>query len=270
MQLTYQYRPGTSVMHRLDPVSKFVWMFAISFLAFGTFFLWAQTLTALVVFFFALVLARLSLRSIIATTWMFGLACISYVVVQSLLLQPQGDHLLFTVPLIGKPIYLEVIEYASAVGLRIYTVFVVALVFIRTTHPRDLAVGFVQILNLPYKVPYALFIALRTIPVVEEEAKTIVAAHRVRGIGERAGLRSRVENARRLTIPLLIRALRDASTTALSMECRGFGAYPRRTYVDRITMTTAGKVLTFGSIGVVILWYALIFAGVFQLRYSVI
>ena len=162
------------------------------------------------------------------------------------------------------------IEYASAVGLRIYTVFVVALVFIRTTHPRDLAVGFVQILNLPYKVPYALFIALRTIPVVEEEAKTIVAAHRVRGIGERAGLRSRVENARRLTIPLLIRALRDASTTALSMECRGFGAYPRRTYVDRITMTTAGKVLTFGSIGVVILWYALIFAGVFQLRYSVI
>lgn len=196
------------------------------------------------------------------------MACVSYVVVQSLLLQPRGTHWLLTLPLIGKPIYLEVIEYASAVGLRIYTVFVVALVFIRTTHPRDVTVGFVQILNLPYKVPYALFIALRTIPVVEEEAKTIMAAHRVRGIGERAGLRSRVQTARRLTIPLLIRALRDASTTTLSMECRGFGAYPRRTYVDRITMTKAGKVLTFGSITVVILWYALIFAGVFQFRYA--
>jgi energy-coupling factor transporter transmembrane protein EcfT len=57
---------------------------------------------------------------------------------------------------------------------------------------------------------------------------------------------------------------------ALSMECRAFGAYPRRTYVDRIEMTLAGKILTFGSIGVVIVWYALIFAGVFQLRYSVI
>lgn len=270
MNLTYHYRPGSSFMHRLDPVSKFVWMFAVSFLAFGTYVLWAQLIVTSIAFFFAVVLARLSPREIWRSTWIFGLACVSYFVVQTLLLRPQGSDLVLVVPVINKPIYREILDFAAAVAIRIYTVFVVALVFIRTTHPRNLAVGFVQILDLPYKLPYALFIALRTIPTVEEEAKNIMAAHRVRGIGERGGLRSRFEQAKRLTIPLLVRSLREATTTALSMECRAFGAYPRRTFVDQIVMSRAGRILTFGCIALVVLWYALIIAGVFQLKYDIV
>jgi energy-coupling factor transport system permease protein len=176
---------------------------------------------------------------------------------------------LFTIPGIERPIYSEVAQYAAAVAIRIYVVFLVALVFIRTTHPRDFAVGFVQILKLPYKIPYALFIALRAIPTLEEEAKNIMAAHRVRGIGERGGIRRRIQNARRLTIPLLIRALRDATTTALSMDGRGFGAYKTRTYVEKVTMSPVGKALTFGSLAVVVVWYALVIAGVVHLEYSI-
>lgn len=270
MRLTYQYRPGNSLMHRLDPVSKFVWMFAVSFLAFGTFVLGPQLVVTLIALYFATVLAGLGLGEIWRSTWIIAIAVTSYFIVQTLLLAPQGTDLVLIMPLIGKPIYREVIEFAAAVAIRIYTVFLVALVFIRTTHPRDLAVGFVQILGLPYKIPYALFIALRTIPTVEEEAKNIMAAHRVRGIGERGGWRSRFENAKRLTIPLLVRALRDATTTTMSMECRGFGAYPRRTYVDRITMSRAGRILVTGSILAVIVWYALIFTGVFHLQYDLV
>ncbi|HEY7523239.1 MAG TPA: energy-coupling factor transporter transmembrane component T [Candidatus Limnocylindrales bacterium] len=269
MKLQYQYRPGKSLMHQIDPVSKFVWMFAVSFLAFGTFILWAQVMTALVAFFFAIVLAGLSPRDIWRATRIFALACLSYFVVQSLLLRPQGENLLFTIPGLDRPVYSEVLQYAAAVAIRIYVVFLVALVFIRTTHPRDFAVGFVQILKLPYKIPYALFIALRAIPTLEEEAKNIMAAHRVRGIGERGGLRRRIQNAKRLTIPLLIRALRDASTTALSMDGRGFGAYKTRTYVEQVTMSPVGKALTFGSLAVVIVWYALVIAGVVHLEYSI-
>ncbi|MDQ3871682.1 MAG: energy-coupling factor transporter transmembrane protein EcfT [Chloroflexota bacterium] len=269
MKLTYQYRTGTSVMHRLDPVSKFVWMFSVSFLAFGTFRLLDQLVVAVIVFFFAFVLARLSPAEIWRATWIVALACVSYLVVQSLLLRPQGNNLLFVLPGLQRPIYREVVEYAMAVAIRIYIVFLVALVFIRTTHPRDFAVGLVQILRLPYKIPYALFIALRAIPTLEEEAKNIMAAHRVRGIGERGGLRRRFENAKRLTIPLLIRSLRDATTTALSMEARGFGAFPTRTYVQQVRMTRAGKALAIGCLVVVAVWYALVIAGVVKLQYSI-
>jgi energy-coupling factor transport system permease protein len=270
MQLTYQYRHGDSAMHRLDPVSKFVWLFAVSFVAFGAFYLWMQLVLLAIVVFFAKVLSHLSLRGLWRATWWFAAACTSYVLVQTILLRATGETLLFTLPLVGKPIYLEVVSYSTAVGLRIYLVFLVAVIFIRTTHPRDLAVGFVQILRLPYKIPYALFIALRTIPVVEAEARNIMAAHRVRGVGERAGLRNRVENAKRLTIPLMIRALRDGMTTTESMECRAFGAHRHRTYVDEIRMGLAGKALTFGSIAFVITWYTLIFSGVIDFRYSVV
>jgi energy-coupling factor transport system permease protein len=158
---------------------------------------------------------------------------------------------------------------STPVSLRIYTIFLVSFIFIRTTHPRDLVVSFVQILRLPYKVPYAFFIALRIIPIIEEETKMIKAAHKVRGGGEKTGLKGRIENTKRFTVPLLVRSLSDAALTVQSMESRDFGAYPTRTFVEEVKMSSAGKVITAVLIAAVIVWYILVFAGVIKLQYSV-
>lgn len=267
MDLIFQYRKDASWMHRLDPVSKTVWIFAVSLLAFGTFTAWTQGLVFLVCLFFAVALAGLSFRDLWrGTRWLIG-ACVFFFAVQTLSLSIPGKTEVLRFG--GKVIYLETLDYALALCLRIYTVFLSSLVFIRTTHPRDLAVGFIQILKLPYKVPYAFFIALRIIPLIEEEARTITEAHKIRGIGERTGLVSRIENLKRFTIPLLVRSLRSATITTHSMESRGFGAYPQRHYVQEIRMERAGRVLTWSCVALVVLWYALIFAGIIQLKYSV-
>jgi energy-coupling factor transporter transmembrane protein EcfT len=95
-----------------------------------------------------------------------------------------------------------------------------------------------------------------------------MAAHRVRGVGDRGGFRNRIENAKRLTFPQLIRALRDANTTG-SMDGRAFGAHPTRTFGDRVSMPTAGQVVTFGSLAVVIVCCELVIAGVSTFQYSI-
>jgi len=267
MELVYQFRPGDSLLHRLDPVTKTVALFAISFLAFGTFFSIPQLVIAVLSIFAAIKLGNITVKDLWrGTGWMF-LASVSFFVIQSILLKMVGENIAFN--FFGKPIYWETIDYSLAVSLRIYTIFLVSFIFIRTTHPRDLAVSFVQVLKLPYRVPYSFFIALRIMPLIEDEAKTISAAHKVRGVGEKQGIKGRFENAKRFTVPLLIRSLRSASITVQSMESRGFGAYPTRTYVDEIKMTQTGKIISYVLIGMVVVWYSLIFLGVIQLQYSV-
>ena len=56
----FQFRAGTSVFHRLDPMTKFAWLLSISLLAFGAYIAWIQILITLIVLFTAMVLARLS------------------------------------------------------------------------------------------------------------------------------------------------------------------------------------------------------------------
>lgn len=267
MEMVYQYRVGASYVHRLDPVTKTIALFAVSFLAFGSFVAWPQLLLLVISFFIALFFARLKISEIWrATKWM-ALACLFFFIVEAYMIKVTGQIPIFQIG--NKIIYLETLDYAASVSMRIYTIFLVSFIFIRTTHPRDLAVGFIQILNLSYTVPYGFFIALRIIPMIEEEARCINEAHKVRGYGEKTGLKNRIQNIKRFTVPLLVRSLRDATTTTHSMESRGFGAYPKRNYVDEVKMSPSGKVISSFCVLAVIVWYTLIFTGIIPFRYSI-
>jgi energy-coupling factor transport system permease protein len=257
-QIVFQYREGTSILHRLDPFTKLVGMFAFTFLAFGTYIGWAQALITVGVFAIALFAGRISLLDIVRGTWFFGIACIGFLVVQGITLPGTevGPQIL------GHTVYLDAVDYALAIALRIYTIFLVSLIFLQTTNPRDLAVSVVNVLRVPYRIAYAFFIALRIIPLIEEEMKVVRAAQRVRGIGERKGLRGRLFEARRYTMPLLIGSMREAATMVLSMEARGFGAFPTRTFVDPVPMRLSGKIVTGALVALVFTWYALIATGV--------
>ncbi len=90
--------------------------------------------------------------------------------------------------LLGRPVYAESADYALASALRIYTILLASLVFVRTTDPRELAIALVVQLRIPYRIGYAFFIALRIVPTLEDEIKTIRAAQAVRGVARTARL----------------------------------------------------------------------------------
>jgi energy-coupling factor transport system permease protein len=266
MEVIFQYRKGNSFIHHMDAVTKTVVLLAISFLAFGSFIGAVQFAFLLFTLICAFVFARLSFSDVWrATKWLI-LACVAFFLIQTWMLKIQGDIELLRIG--NKIIYYEVVDYAAAVSLRIFTIFLASFIFIRTTHPRDLVVSFVQILNIPYKIPYAFFIALRIIPLIEKEARCIKEAHSVRGVGNKAGIRGKLENIKRFTVPLLIRSLRDASVTTHSMESRGFGAHPYRVYVDEISMTSTCRLICIICAVAVVAWYTLILTGIIPFQYS--
>ena len=264
--LVFQYRKGNSFVHRLDGVTKVVALFAVSIIAFANFVLWFQTALLLVCLLIALFAAKLSPTEIYRGTKVLIIACICFFIVQTLLLNIEGSSIVLFY-LFKKPIYYEVVDYTAAVSLRIYTIFLVSFIFIRTTHPRDLVVSFVEILHVGYKVPYAFFIALRIIPIIENEGRCISEAHMVRGVGKKAGLKGKLEQIKRFTIPLLVRSLRNAQVTTHSMENRGFGLHPTRTYVNDVKMSTAGKLVCFFSVAAMIAVYVLVFVGIIPFQY---
>ena len=96
----FQFRSGRSFFHRLDPMTKLAWLVGISLLAFGAYIAWVQIVITAVVLFTALALARLSPVEIWRGTWLFVLACTSFLVIQTLTLP--GTHVAFSIA--GHPI----------------------------------------------------------------------------------------------------------------------------------------------------------------------
>jgi energy-coupling factor transport system permease protein len=253
----FQFRAGTSFFHRLDPLTKLVWLIAVSLLAFGAYIAWLQITITLFVMVTALWLARLSLTVIFRGTWLFGVACISFWIIQTLTLP--GTHVAFHV--FGHPIYAESADYALASALRIYAIILSSLVFVRTTDPRELAIALVTQMRVPYRIAYAFFIALRIIPTIEEEIKTIRAAQAVRGVVRQGGVVGRIGEMKRYAMPLLVGSLRKASMMVMSMESRAFGAYAQRTFVEAPQMNATGVAVCALMLAFVVIWYGALMLG---------
>ena len=161
----FQFKAGNSLFHRLDPMSKLVWLFGVSLLAFGAYIAWIQVVITLAVLGTALFLARLSVSEVVRGTWIFIAASMSFFIIQTLSLP--GHTVAFHI--FSKPIYAESADYALASALRIYAIVLSSMVFVRTTDPRDLAIALVTQMRMPYRIAYTFFIALRIVPTIEEE-----------------------------------------------------------------------------------------------------
>jgi energy-coupling factor transport system permease protein len=253
----FQFQAGTSVFHRLDPLSKLAWLLGVSLLAFGAYIAWIQIVISLIVLATALFLARLSPAEIVRSTWLFIVACLSFFIIQSLTLP--GSRIAFHI--LALAVHVESLDYALASALRIYTIILSSMVFVRTTDPRDLAIALVTQMHLPYRIAYAFFIALRIVPTIEEEIKIIRAAHAVRGVVRQRSVTGRIGEMKRYAMPLLVGSLRRASMMVMSMEGRGFGAYPRRSFVDAPRQGPLGIALIVATVVAVIAWYTALALG---------
>ena len=116
---------------------------------------------------------------------------------------------------------------------RLSVVVLASFVLIWTTDIRDLMVSLAKA-GIPYRYAFAVFLALRFLPLVQREVDAVQAAHAIRGRAVRSGLVHRFKLWQRYIFTVLINGLRKAEMTATALDCRGFGAYPERTYVKPV------------------------------------
>jgi energy-coupling factor transport system permease protein len=154
------------------------------------------------------------------------------------------------------------LSFGATFGLRVTLIAFASLVFIWTTDPRDLVIALIY-LRTPYRIAYGVFVALRFVPLIENEAMVIREAQAVRGVRE---VSSKLEAAKRYVMPLLVSGIRRAEHMAIAMDSRAFGAFPRRTFVHDFGWTRSGLVLvaTFVAVGALLVWYSALLGGLFE------
>lgn len=232
MSTSYQYLPGTSLLHRADPITKMIWLLVVSVEAFilsSPVFLAAQIVLLFIV---GIWLGRIPIGHFLKGA-SFLLVLMAGIFIFQVLFQHGGAELFRIGPL---PVNATGVQYGLTVGLRIALISIAALIFIWTTRPRDLVIALVHI-GLPYRLGFAILIGFQFVPLLEQQARVIREAHAVRGLADTNG---RIEAWRRYMFPMLAFGIRKAESAAIAMECRALGAYPTRTFIEEFRWSRPG------------------------------
>ncbi|MCX2799379.1 ATP-binding cassette domain-containing protein [Curtobacterium flaccumfaciens pv. flaccumfaciens] len=115
---------------------------------------------------------------------------------------------------------------ALATALRVLAVGVPAIALFVRVDPTDLADGLAQVLRLPARFVLGALAAVRMMTLLVDDWRQLAMARRARGLADSGRLR----RGATMAFALLVLALRRATTLAVAMESRGFGAPGRRTW----------------------------------------
>lgn len=232
------YFEEDTFLHKLDGVIKFLLFIIWTVIT----FMFLDVRVFLVTSVLGIVLLCMSKIPFKTIKLMFILM-ISFNILNSifiLLITPQcGSKLVGTytnVLNIGySTITLESIFYVLTLSLKYATLLPITLIFIFTTHPSKFASSLNKI-GVPYKIAYALNIAFRYIPDIQEEFKHIVDSQEARGISFKKGeasISQRIKNFSHIMSPLVTSALKRIETVSNAMDLRGFGKHKTRTWYSR-------------------------------------
>jgi len=155
-------------------------------------------------------------------------------------------------------ITLETVFYCVTLSLKYIAIMPITVLFIFTTHPSNFASSLNRI-GVPYRVAYAVNIALRYIPDVKTEVENIINAQEARGVAFRkgdAGLGKRLKNYATVMVPLLFSSFNRIEVVSNAMDLRGFGKKKKRTWYHRKKYSTYDLIFAAAS-------FAMLAAGVF-------
>jgi energy-coupling factor transport system permease protein len=137
------------------------------------------------------------------------------------------------------------IESAAAMTLRFVVLVESFSVFFLTTSPDHLGLALEQS-RVPFEFAFAFTTAVRFVPVLAEEAQTIMDAQKARGLElEKGGLLKRIRNYIPILIPLIVSAIRRSLELAEAMESRAWGATKKRTNLYMLRLHKGDYALIF-------------------------
>lgn len=125
----------------------------------------------------------------------------------------------------------EQLFYEFNIFIKYFSVIPVGLLFVITTHPSEFASSLNRI-GVPYKFSYAVSIALRYIPTVQEDFVTISKAQQAKGIdiSKNVKLMTRIKNVSYTLMPLIFSSIEKIDIISNAMILRGFGKRKKRTW----------------------------------------
>jgi len=263
---SFGYLQRKSFIHRLNPLTKFLVLILIVILTVTL----VSDIVSITIFSFLLlgfVGAGISLR------YAFGrlrrlLTFIVLIAIVQLLFSPYGTILFFLIPPLAPgigpffPITTTGIANAINLAFRLINIVLASALFVASTDPSRFAAALTS-LRIPYRYGYALVLALRLVPLFDEESNTVQSAQRARGLPVDQGfIRGFLRRIRYTFMPMLFSALGRVDALTLAMDGRGFGFAPTRTYLSFPGFNSKDWIIVSTSIILtsLFLWYFLFLA----------
>ena len=250
-----KFRKVSSPIHNLDPRMKFVYVIAVFVAA----IIFGSIIPLLILFAMQIpfvLLARVQKQ------WLRSLRGALFLAVFIFVVNVAGNFLTQ-----GYTVTAANWENAAAMTLRFVVLVESFSVFFLTTSPDHLGLALEQS-RVPYEFSFAFTTAVRFVPVLAEEAQTIMDAQKARGLElEKGNFMKRIRNYVPVLIPLIVSAIRRSLELAEAMESRAWGATKKRTNLYALKLHKGDYVLLAIIVGLLaVTVYAFLFVHVPTVR----
>ena len=232
-----KYFPGNTLLHRLDPRTKF--LLVTLFIVIEVGFL---DIRLLVLPFLAAILLYLSARipfNEVKGTWKFLVGIIVFISSVNafftfLGLSVPNPHIIASFWVFK--VTTEGVFLALASMMRFLSLAIVSMCVVNTTDPGLYAPALSK-LKVPYKGAFVVDLSMRYLPVYVEELETTMNAQTARGYKTKVkgGLFARILNTVPLIVPVAMNAMLSIYDVADAMELRAFGAEKTRTWFRTVS-----------------------------------
>ncbi|MCA5013127.1 MULTISPECIES: energy-coupling factor transporter transmembrane component T family protein [unclassified Enterococcus] len=229
------YIPDDTVVHKINGTAKLIFLILLSVACMTTYdtrFLLGMTVFSLILFKFSHIKWH-QISFVVKFIFVFSLLNIIAVY----LFSPEyGVELYGSKTLIWQgfgrfTITQEQLFYEFNLVLKYFCTIPLVLIFLLTTNPSEFASSLNRI-GVSYKISYAVALAIRYIPDIQEDFINISLTQQARGfeMSKKGKLSQRLKGTAQIVFPLILSSLDRIETISTAMELRRFGEKKKRTW----------------------------------------
>lgn len=221
------YVKRDSLIHKIDPVTKIIYVFVsvISPFILST-LIFSTSLTLINLLF--LLLGRVVKKVIPIISFVF-IIILTIFIIQGMFYDANQTELF---SLFNLNFYVEGILYAARISVRAINVLLAFSLLILTTPPAEMIESLVR-RGMPAKLGYIMHSVLQIIPMMSSNASIIMDAQRARGMETEGSLWVRIKAFIPLIGPLVMSSLVNTHERSIALEVRGFSAATQKTFLHQ-------------------------------------
>jgi energy-coupling factor transport system permease protein len=244
----FDYRPGDSLVHSLNPVTKLAVAAGLTVIVFLLPNSWGPALLAVILIGVAQVAGFLGSVARLAAV-VTGPLLVAVVLIQGIFYSGNETPLLAVGPV---TFWEEGAYYGLLVFFRVLVVVCAVSITVFSTHPKAMMVAFID-KGLSPKLAYVFMASLQFVPEMQRRARAIIEAQQARGLDLKANLWRRFQALLAMMIPLLTGALISVETRSLALEARGFSRGGLRNHLIEVPDRTTDRLIRWSVAAIVVL-----------------
>jgi ABC-type cobalt transport system, permease component CbiQ and related transporters len=229
MQAMVEYIQKDSFFHRLNPITKLLWTFAVLIIS----FIFNDPLAIFIILLSNVLIASVSgiakqVLPVIKALFIFSF----FLILCQIFFVDDGNTIFYLIPIYKFGRITDVgLEMSLVMSFRMVATVSTIPIMMMTTPMTDLVAVLVEKLRIPFKYAFMFITALRFIPTFMGEMEQILQAQMSRGYhSDTKNPFEKIVIIIPLAIPLLVSSIKKTEKMAVSMEVRGFASGPRSSY----------------------------------------